>query len=407
MPTWKRDLGLLWMGQFLVTAGLTIIVPLLPFYLEELGSLDTEDNRRWTGLALAAPAIPLTIMAPLWGRVGDRFGRKTMVVRALGGIGAAVIAMGLARSPGVLFGCRLAQGALGGVDDAAASFASSEVPEHARGRALGWLQSATASGALVGPLAGGFLSVRWGFGPLILATGMAIAVCTLAAARWLSDPRPMRDATARPARASIEVVRATFAESSVRGFLLAGCLVQVGTYALIGLFAEHVRSMVGSSEAAISWVGTLQSLTWGATLLGTTYWGRRNDRAPVARNFAIAAAICALSIGLQPLMSAPLLLVPLRIAQGFSSSALGQSVFLRVARSSGAEERGLRIGIANSMLTLGHVIGAFAGAGLLTIVTPTTLFALIALCFVVAASLVTRADFASWRNSHHVQSSVS
>lgn len=69
----KRSFYILWIGQFFSTCSLTIIVPLLPFYMAELGATLPEENRIWTGLALAAPAVTLCLFSPIWGRYRDRW----------------------------------------------------------------------------------------------------------------------------------------------------------------------------------------------------------------------------------------------------------------------------------------------------------------------------------------------
>lgn len=388
---WRRNLKVLWLGQFTVTAGLTVVVPLLPFYLRELGLDGEAENRRWTGWALAAPAIPLMLMAPIWGRLGDRWGRKPMVVRALFGISLSVIAMGLAASPLQFFLFRLAQGTFGGVDDAAASFASTETPAAARGRAIGFLQSATAAGALVGPLGGGLLSGHLGFAPLIVATGVLTAACGLLALCLLRETRGTGDGGPAATRSTRAVARELFRDPGARALLLAGLSAQTGTYALIGAFAARVHQLTADVAAGARWVGTLSAIGWTVTLLGAAWWGRRNDRRPVERNFALAAAGCAGSVMAHALPSTALGFLLPRVGHGFFGSALGQSVYLRVGHGAPAADRGLRIGIANSLLTLGQVLGALGGAAVGSWISGAALFVVLGLPFALAAVVAARA----------------
>jgi MFS transporter, DHA1 family, staphyloferrin B biosynthesis exporter len=383
---WRRNLQLLWSGQFFVTAGLTVIVPLLPFYLEDLGATDAAANRFWTGMSLAAPALPLMFAAPLWGRLGDRHGRKPMVVRALFGIAASVVLMGLARTPWQFFLCRLAQGAFGGVDDSAAAFVSTQVPAAERGKALGVLQSATAAGALSGPLIGGFLSSTFGFGPIIVTVGLLVGASGLLAATLLDE---RRTAELRRGKAPMgRVVAGCLRDPQARAFMVAGLCVQIGAYGLVGVFATHVRDLLAEPGHAPRWVGMLQAAAWATTFLGAAWWGRRNDRAPVERNFVVAAGACAASVALQALPRHVGWLIPLRMGQGFCNSALGQSVYLRMSKDVNADERGLRIGIANSFLTLGHVVGSLVGALLAGFLSSSSMFLVMSGFFGVAAVVV-------------------
>jgi MFS transporter, DHA1 family, staphyloferrin B biosynthesis exporter len=357
---WNRNFRILCAGQFLVTAGLTVVVPLLPFYLEQLGAVSTEMNMLWSGLSLAAPAIPLTLAAPFWGRLGDRYGRKLMVVRALFGIAFSMILLSLARTPLQFFVARLLQGAFGGIDNAAASFASTQTPPEIRGKVLGGLQTATAAGALIGPLAGGLLSDRYGFSPLILSIGILIGVGGLCAAWGMREKKGSRQAIAAavPLRTITSHLLGRYEALS---FVLAGLCAQVGSYGMVTIFAIHVRELLADPRHASGVVGALQAVTLTATLIGATWWGRHNDRHPLKRNFVIASLGCALSVALQSLPSQAGWLFPLRFMQGFCVSAIGQSVYLQVSRGLPPEHQGGGIGVANSFLTLGQVIGSLTG----------------------------------------------
>ncbi|MGW3473479.1 hypothetical protein ACWDKQ_34640 [Saccharopolyspora sp. NPDC000995] len=76
--------ALLWAGQFVNTTGLMMLVPIMPFYLEAMGTSGMAETQTWAGMAIAAPALALTFTTPRWGRLGDRISRKWMVVRLAG-----------------------------------------------------------------------------------------------------------------------------------------------------------------------------------------------------------------------------------------------------------------------------------------------------------------------------------
>jgi len=108
----------------------------------------------------------------------------------------------------------------------------------------------------------------------------------------------------------------------------------------------------------------LQAATWGATFIGSPWWGKNNDHKPVEQNFIWASLLCGLSIVLQALVQELEWLFVFRVIQGFSFSALVQSVFFVVSKSSDKEDNGVSIGSTNSFLVLGQIIGSIIGATL-------------------------------------------
>ena len=387
---WRRDYRLLWSGQFFATLGLMALVPLLPFYMDTLGSSDTA-NPRWTGLALAAPAASVIMAAPLWGWLSDRSGRKTTVVYAFLGFALSMILMALARTPLEFVLSRVLQGACGLIVTIAA-FVSASAPAQTRGRALGGLQSATAAGSLAGPLLGGVMADVWSLRPLLLATGLASAVGGVIAARVLT--RQTTAATGAGHASPRRAVSAMFRDPGLRAFVLAGICVQTGAYGLVSVFAPQVKALLANPAYAATWVGVLYAVTWSVTLISAPWWGNRNDRTAMERNFFVAACGCAVSIACQALVTDVQWLVPLRMAQGFFFAALVQSVYLRISRAGVMAHQGTQIGVANSLLMSGQIIGPLVSAVLSTFFALPVVFFSIAGIFVVAAGIV-------WRQRRH------
>lgn len=376
-----RTFAVLCLGQFAATAGLTIVVPLLPFYLAQLGT-PAGEIPWWTGVSLAAPAVTQLISGPVWGLIGDRFGRKAMVVRAHAGLGLAIGLMAMADTPGEFLACRLLQGACGGVVSATATYANSVALPDRRGRALGSLFGATAAGSLLGPLVGGLLAGRIGFAPLFAAVAGLLILSSALAATLLVEP-PRRESE----RHSMRAVAGTLLRvGESRLMLLAGLAAQTAIYALVVVFASHVDRLTGSVATATTWVGLLQAVTWAASLLGSPWWGRRNDVRPAQRGFTVAAAGCGIAVVLQAVGTVETL-VPLRAVQGFCFAALVQSVLHVAARQVPERGCGTAFGFGTGVLDLGQVLGPLLGAAMAVLLPPTAVFFVIGALLGVAALL--------------------
>ncbi|WP_139490122.1 MFS transporter [Brevibacillus dissolubilis] len=366
-PFYRRNpFFVLWLGQFFSIGSLTVLVPLLPFYMETLGAGGEEDARFWTGLCLAAPAITLFLTSPLWGRYGDRFGRKWMIVRALFGIGGSLGLMAVAQTPMQFFLARLVQGAFGGIVDATAAFAGAEAEEGKQGRVLGRLQSATAAGSLIGPLIGGTMADVFGFQTILYGTAVLTALCGVMAAWVLQEPKQAVAGKGREAADTpIPLTKAFWqllSHRRVPPFLLAGMLAQFGAFSLVTVFAPRVEELVGHGNYAATWVGVLQAVTWGATMLAAPWWGRQNDRHPVEKNLRLALLGCGVSVMLQIVPADVSWMIPLRIVQGVCFAAIVPSIFLVITQETKACDRGMHIGISNSVMVFGQIAGSLGGA---------------------------------------------
>ncbi|TWG08597.1 MFS transporter [Saccharopolyspora dendranthemae] len=354
-----RNLLLLWAGQFVNTAGLMMLVPIMPFYLRQIGTSGVAETQTWAGVAIAAPALALTVATPLWGRLGDRIGRKWMVVRALLGLAVAMVVMATAGSPLLLVAGRLLQGTLGGVVEAAAAFAGSAGSDEKRGSSLGKSFSATAAGALAGPIAGGLFVGSGGLPQLMLVIAGAATALAAASAVGLREPAREPATTGGGETAARPRRRPSVREvPGAAALALAAIAAYFGVYGLIPVYAEHVEGIVAERGGASLWVGVLHSVMWGATLLGSFWWGKRNDLTgrPV-RTFTLSAGGCAASIAVVALPLDPYAMIPLRLVQGFCFAALAQSLFLHFSKHAPADHKSAFVSTANSYLLIGQSAG--------------------------------------------------
>jgi MFS family permease len=385
----RRAFAVLWFGQFVAVGGLTTVVPVLPFYLADLG-VPTAAVPWWTSLALAAPAVAQIVSGPLWGRIGDRYGRKSMVVRAQLGLAVALGLMAWAETAAQFVAFRFVQGLFGGVVSANAAYASTMAREERQGRTFGGLMSATAAGSLAGPLLGSAVTVGFGYGVLFVCVAVLMALSallSLLALRETAAPSGSGEAASSEFLSIRGSARLLWEDGYLRRMLVGGLAAQAGVYALVVIFAPRVAEITESVQTATLWVGVLQAVTWGATLIGGIWWGRRNDRGSPRHNFAYAALSCGLTIALQAVPGDPAWLTPLRLLQGFCFAALLPSIQYLVSRGTPLAGRGTCLALTMSVLGFGQVFGPLLGAAVTGFGHPAWQFCGLALLFVGAAAL--------------------
>jgi len=172
---WKQTLRVVWVAQLLAIMGFSATNPIYPYFIQSLG-VEQEMVARWSGFVISASALSMGVMGPIWGALGDRHGRKIMVMRAMFG-GAVIIGlMGFSQNVWQLFILRFIQGALTGTVIAATALVASVTPKERLGETLGKLQLAIFMGQAFGPTSGGFVADMLGYRATFWMTSVYLLV---------------------------------------------------------------------------------------------------------------------------------------------------------------------------------------------------------------------------------------
>ena len=154
--------GGLLLAMLLASLDQTIVSTALPTIVGDLGGLD---QLSWV---VTAYLLAATVTMPLWGRISDMYGRKTLFLAAIGIFLAGSALSGAAQNIGELIGFRALQGlGAGGLMTLAMAIVADIVPPRERGRYQGYIQVVFVIASVAGPLLGGLLteqlSWRWVF----------------------------------------------------------------------------------------------------------------------------------------------------------------------------------------------------------------------------------------------------
>ena len=143
---------------FVGFTGFTLVMPFLPLYIAELGTTDVGEIALWTGLTLGATPAVTAISAPLWGRVGDRYGSKILVLRSLTAFILTKAGMAFVTAPWQLFALRALLGVFAGYGALTISMAAQSAPRDKMAQAIGTVQTGHRLGPAIGPVLGGLLA---------------------------------------------------------------------------------------------------------------------------------------------------------------------------------------------------------------------------------------------------------
>jgi len=167
-------------ASFVGFTGFTLVMPFLPLYFQQLGVTDVGEVALWSGLSLGVTPAMTAVLAPFWGRLSDRFGRKIMVERSLVSFIFLMGGMAFVTSAWQVFALRAAQGLFAGYGALAITMAAESAPRERTAYAIGVVQTAQRLGPALGPIIGGVVAQLVGLRNAFLVTsGFYIAAVVL------------------------------------------------------------------------------------------------------------------------------------------------------------------------------------------------------------------------------------
>lgn len=150
----KKVLPILFAIMFLVMVGFGIIIPVLPFYAEDIGASPTQ-----LGLLMSVYSIAQFLFAPMWGRISDRIGRKPVIMIGIFGLSLSFFMMGISSSLWMLFVARIVGGILSSANmPTVMAYVADITTAEERGKGMGIIGAATGLGFVFGPALGGIFS---------------------------------------------------------------------------------------------------------------------------------------------------------------------------------------------------------------------------------------------------------
>lgn len=354
--TWERNLAVLWIAQLIAMIGMSACIPFLPLFVRDLG-VASSDAAMWSGIITAAPFVFSSLLTPVWGALGDRYGQKTMVMRAILGLGIAMTLMGFAPNIWWLLGLRMFQGAASGFIAASNAFVSTQTPLEKTGVALGTIQTSISAGNIIGPLIGGVISDVLGFRVVFFFVGIMCLSSLYIIWRYLTEQHSQERRAATHVRGNIALV---LQSPQLRVLLIMILLSQIALVLPSPIFPYYIEELGAPRSMLSTLSGVVVSMVGLTTIVSAPWWGKRGDQRGFGSTIYIAGGIISVGMLAQATVPSYGWLVPLRACIGLASGAMLPMMYSELTRNAPPGSIGGIMGLASSAALVGNLVGPLA-----------------------------------------------
>ena len=350
-----------WFGTFFTSASISLVMPFMALYVQSLG-VKGNAVELFTGLAVGISALASGLVAPIWGRLADQYGRRIMMIRA--SIVMTFTMSALAFVPNVwwLLAMRLLNGIFAGYIPNSTALIASQIPRDKSGYALGILSTGMIGGSLIGPSIGGFFAQLVGMKNVFLITGIVLLLVTILTIFFVQENfTPIE-------RVDLLSTREVFDRVSNRhilyGLFITSFVLQLTVQSVAPILPLYIRQLNGHSGNIFMISGFILSAVGLSEMLSSGTLGKLGDKNGSHRLIIIGLIYSLIVYIPMAFVKTPLQLGVLRFLLGFGSGALVPSVNSLLSKLTPPEGIS-RIFSFNQMFNnFGQVVGPLLGSAI-------------------------------------------
>ena len=266
----------MWFANFFIGGSMTMVMPFISLYIESFGKYSETYVQHWSGLTFAVTFVSAFIFSPVWGKIGDLYGRKKILIICGVGMGVSILLMGFVNSVWELFFLRFFMGFFSGFIPMSQAFISTQTPKEIAGRVLGTLQTGSITGSLLGPMLGGILADSLGYSTTFKWTSISIFISAI----LVFATREYRISATRGTKShysSKEVIAHIVKNPILLTVLFISALVQVAHFSIQPILSLFVSDLHGKTNVAF-FSGIAFSAAGLGNLIMSRNWGKIADK---------------------------------------------------------------------------------------------------------------------------------
>jgi DHA1 family multidrug resistance protein-like MFS transporter len=381
--SWKKTLYSTCIAQFIAMVGFGFVLPFMAFYIHDLGVPEGPQADKWAGILVTAMGIPMAICSPIWGWIADRYGRKSMVLRAMFGGAITVVLMAFVQNVHQLLVLRILQGILTGTIMASIALVAAAAPLERSGYALGLVTVSASGGNFMGPLLGGYAAKFVGYRATFIVAGAILFIGGFIVA-YGTEEKFERHAASRTG-----VTRAFLPLLATGSFLvplLTLCLITFAATAPAPIFPYFVKSVSAlDDKSAAALTGIIISVVGLVETLSAWIFGSFGDRWGHRQVMMAAVVWGGIMAGLQAYARNIPELMTFRVLFAFGMAGIFPTASAIIRKVVPEHSLGKAFGLVASLNALGWAFGPLAGAYLSAYMRdyrPTFTLSGVALCVV-------------------------
>ncbi|SCA92556.1 Multi-drug resistance efflux pump PmrA homolog [Lactococcus piscium] len=358
---WRRNLSIAWFGTFFTSASISLVMPFMALYVQKLGARGNAVEL-FTGLSIGISALASGLVAPIWGRLADQYGRRVMMIRA--SIVMTFTMSALAFVPNVwwLLVMRLLNGIFAGYIPNSTALIASQIPREKSGYALGILSTGMIGGSLIGPSIGGFFAQIVGMENVFLITGSILLLVTVLTIFFVKeDFTPIEKVDLLTTKQVFERVPN---QQILYGLFITSFILQLTVQSVSPILTLYIRQLNGHSGNLLMISGFIVSAVGLSEMLSSGTLGKIGDKIGSHRLIIIGLVYSLVVYVPMAFVKTPLQLGILRFLLGFGSGALVPSVNSLLSRITPPEGISRIFSFNQMFMNFGQVAGPLLGSAI-------------------------------------------
>ena len=362
---WKFCLAILTCNVIFMSSSYTMLIPFLPMYLTRELGVDAASVNIWSGVVFSSTFLVSAVMAPIWGRMADRRGKRLMAIRASLLLSISYFLGGIVTSPLQLTFMRMVQGFASGLWPMELAIMTIYAPPKKLGICLGIMQGALTAGGIIGPLFGGILAEVFGMRMSFFLAAAALFLNFIVLVFFIKEP-PTDTAGADSATDSDGNKVSLWKIPVIRLMLVSAALVQVVILIVQPILTTYISHLAGDLDNLVFISGLIFSLGGFSSAITAPLWGRFGQHHGFVKALRLSLILAGIFFFVQALPDTLYTFAASQFAIGLFFSGIYPSINAILAEKTSASIKGRVFGLMFSAQQIGAMGGPILGGVIAT-----------------------------------------